>query len=257
MTNSAFKTVDKRDLAIGVFDSGLGGISVFNTIREYMPNENLIYYGDSAFAPYGVKSLNFVRNRVDLITEKLLSMGIKALVIACNTATSTSASILREKYDFPILGLEPALKPAVEAGYKNIAVLATEMTLKEKKFQTLMEKYHNIADIQKIPASCLVDIVENDRISFDNIKDCLDNFKLDRESFDAVVLGCTHFIFPKKEISEYFSKAEIFDGNYGLAKNLKNTLESLDLIRKNSENRLSLILNSDSSLIERLEKYAK
>ncbi len=243
---------------IAVFDSGLGGVSVLNTIRETMPKENLIYYGDSAFNPYGIKPLSSVRDRVFLVVEELMNMGIKALVIACNTATSASAHLLREKYDIPILGLEPALKPAVDMGKKNILVLATEITLREKKFEKLMTRFEKNAKIDKLALSELVNIVENDVISQDSINKTLDSALKNKDSnkYDAIILGCTHFIFAKKEIESYFPKAEIFDGNKGVADYLKHILESLNLL--NTGKKIDTIfLASDNSSIERYKKYAR
>ncbi len=243
---------------IAVFDSGLGGLSVLNTIRETMPNESLIYYGDSAFNPYGTKPLSFVQDRVFLVVEELMEKGIKALVIACNTATSASAHLLREKYDIPVLGLEPALKPAIEAGKKNILVLATEITLREKKFENLMSRFKDEANIHKVPVSKLVNIVENDLISEDSVNRVLDEVLVakDRNQYDAVILGCTHFIFAKNEIAKYFKDAEIFDGNQGVTDYLKNILESKDLLNT-SEKEETIILASDESVIERYKKYAR
>ncbi len=247
-----------RNKSIGVFDSGLGGVSVLNTIREKMPNENLIYYGDSAYNPYGIRDLDFVRDRVFTVVEELLDRGIKALVIACNTATSATAHLLREKYDIPILGLEPALKPAIDGNKKNIIVLATEITLKEKKFDTLMKRFEDKANITRVPASELVNIVENDIISQDSVNKVLDSlFKSnDISNVDAIVLGCTHFIFAKEEISKYIPNAKIYDGNIGVTNNLKRILKKENLLN-DSNNPKTIFLGSDLSTIERFRKYAR
>ncbi len=245
------------ELAIGVFDSGLGGVSVLNTISELMPNETLIYYGDSAFAPYGLKSSEDVINRVFNVVDELVARGIKALVIACNTATSVAVTLLREKYDMPILGLEPALKPAIDAGKQNVLVLATEITIRETKFANLSKKFEDKALIHKVPASRLVDIVESDNINVDTVKFALqDALKTERiKDYDAVVLGCTHFIFAKDEIQNLIPHATIFDGNIGVTEHLKALLTKNNLLNTGKK-RETLFLSSDSAMIERFKKYA-
>ena len=123
---------------IGVFDSGLGGISVVREIRRDMPNERVLYFGDSANAPYGTKSPEQVRKLSDAIVKRFVEQGVKAVVIACNTATSAAANELRDKYDIPIIGMEPALKVACDRGHGNrqrVIVAATPLTLRERKFQ--------------------------------------------------------------------------------------------------------------------------
>ncbi len=248
-------TLDSN-LSIGVFDSGLGGVSVLNTIGELMPNENLIYYGDSAFAPYGRKSSEAVISRVFDVVDELMARGIKALVIACNTATSVAASLLREKYDIPILGLEPALKPAIDAGHKNVLVLATEITIREEKFAALSKKFEDKALIHKVPASMLVDVVENDKIDLNTVRLALhDALKTDViADYDAVVLGCTHFIFAKEQVQRLIPNAIIYDGNQGVSEHLKNILKSRKLLNQGSKKE-NLFLSSDPLMIERFKKY--
>ncbi len=250
-------TTLNSNLAIGVFDSGLGGVSVLNTISELMPNETLIYYGDSAFAPYGLKSSDEVIERVFSIVDELISMGIKALVIACNTATSVAVTLLREKHDIPILGLEPALKPAIDAGKKNVLVLATEVTIREKKFASLSKKFEDKAVIHKVPASKLVDIVESDNISLETVRFALkDALKTETiKDYDAVVLGCTHFIFAKNEIQSLIPKAEIYDGNIGVTEHLGVLLKKNNLLNTGKK-RETVFLSSDEKMIERFKKYA-
>ncbi len=259
MKQNKLSNTQNKSLAIGVFDSGLGGVSVLNSIREIMPNENIIYYGDSAFAPYGTKDLDDVRTRVFNIVDELLDRGIKALVIACNTATSVCANLLREKYDIPILGLEPALKPAIESNKKNIIVLATQITIREKKFANLLNKYKDGANIYKFAATKLVDIVENDKISDASVKWSLEDFlfQQDIKKIDAVVLGCTHFIFAKEEISRLIPNAEIFDGNKGVSSYLKTILEKTEMLNSSQSDGETLFLSSDESMIKRFKKYAR
>ena len=135
--------MDEMQRPIGVFDSGVGGISVLRELVALMPNENFIFYGDSKNAPYGTKTLEEVRKLTLADAEYLMTQNVKALVVACNTATSAAIHILREKYqkEIPVIGIEPALKPAVSVKENpRVLVMATPMTLREKKFHNLMQK---------------------------------------------------------------------------------------------------------------------
>ena len=138
----------KKNQPIGVFDSGLGGLSVLSELWKLMPNEKYIYLGDSKNAPYGTKSEQEVKKYTEENIIKLIDMGVKAVVIACNTATSVAANELREIFSIPIIGIEPAIKPAAE-NHKggNIIVMATPMTLKKEKFNNLMNSYNDISNI--------------------------------------------------------------------------------------------------------------
>ena len=153
---------NRNTAAIGVFDSGVGGISVLRELVAQMPNENYIFFGDSKNAPYGTKTLEEVQKLTCADAEYLLSRGVKALVVACNTATSAAIRILREKYaDMPVIGIEPALKPAVHAGgHPRVLVMATPMTLREEKFHALMQRFESDAEILRLPCPGLVEYVE-------------------------------------------------------------------------------------------------
>lgn len=146
--------MDRTQCPIGVFDSGVGGISVLRELVARMPNENYIFFGDSKNAPYGTKTLKEVQELTCADAAYLISQNVKALVVACNTATSAAINILREKYvDMPIIGIEPALKPAVHARENpRVLVMATPMTLREEKFHALMQKFESDADILPLPA---------------------------------------------------------------------------------------------------------
>ena len=152
---------------IGVFDSGLGGISVAREIRRDMPNERVLYFGDSANAPYGTKSPEQVRKLSDAIVKRFVEQGVKAVVIACNTATSAAANELRDKYDIPIIGMEPALKVACDRGHGNrqrVIVAATPLTLRERKFAVLMDRFKTDHTIFPEPCPGLVEIVEHGQL---------------------------------------------------------------------------------------------
>ena len=156
-------SIDKKnENPIGVFDSGVGGISVLRELVKIMPNENYLYFGDSINAPYGTKEVSVIRELTIKNIEKLLDMGAKSIVVACNTATSAAVRVLRLMYpEIPLVGIEPAIKPAVEYKEKSrVVVMATPMTLKQEKFQNLMKKYENQAEIVPLPCPGLMEFVE-------------------------------------------------------------------------------------------------
>ncbi len=241
---------------IGVFDSGMGGISVLGELLRYMPTENYIYYGDSVNAPYGIRTKDELIDLSIRVSEYLVAQGVKAIVVACNTATSAAIKILREKYDIPIIGMEPALKPAVESTeHGSVAVMATEVTLSEKKFARLMEKLDANNPIEKIPCPELVPLVENGFVTGSEVEAAISRcFKnVDTNAVKSVVLGCTHFVFLKEAVRSVLGEnVEIFDGNYGTVKHLKHKLKILNQLNENNPSSEIKIVNSLSSeMVER------
>lgn len=254
----------EKDFSIAVFDSGLGGISVLRELVKILPQENFIYYGDSANAPYGVKSADEVRELTFSVYEKLKSEGVKAFVIACNTATSVAVAQLRERYpDDVIIGVEPALKPAALCKeHPTVAVLATPLTLKEEKFASLLGRYSTEANV--IPFACagLVEFVERGEVEGEGLHSFLFELlaPLKGEKLDAVVLGCTHYPFVKEEISKILGdEVLIFDGSLGTARETKRRLALADLLNNSNEKGTITFIdssfagekNSDKSMITR------
>lgn len=241
--------MDKKQ-PIGIFDSGLGGISVLKEAKKHLPNEHFIYFGDSFYAPYGTKNKEEIIERCIAICDMFIEKNVKAIVIACNTATSVVAHILREKYDIPIIGMEPALKPAAhDKSGQNIVVMATPLTLKEKKFETLMSNYSSSNNIIKMPCPELVKIVENDELD-NNVKvmDQLHTYykDIDLKTIDSIVLGCTHFVFYRKYFNNLFNHINIIDGNLGTCKQLKRILREKNAL--NDEEGSVEILNSSDDI---------
>ncbi|SKA88884.1 glutamate racemase [Clostridium sp. USBA 49] len=242
---------------IGFFDSGIGGISVLKETIKILPHEDYIYFGDSKNAPYGTKTTNEVKKLTFEAVNFLLSKDIKAIVIACNTATSAAIDDLRKFYkNIPIIGIEPALKPAVELKKRGkIIIMATPMTLSEKKFNNLMNSYKNDNDIEPLPCAGLVELIEQGLLEGEELNFYLKN-KLQpylNSNISSVVLGCTHYPFIKKELSKILNKdIEIIDGSLGTAKQLKRQLLKENILNP----KLSLgkveILNSlnDDNIIE-------
>ncbi len=226
--------MQKQNLPIGVFDSGVGGVSVLKEMHKLMPNENYIYIGDSKNAPYGTKSHEEIFVYADSCAKMLIAKGVKALVVACNTATSVCIDDFRQKYrDIPVVGIEPALKPAVESGNnRTVVVMATPLTLKEKKFDRLCQSLEDRANIIRLPCPGLMELIEGGHIDDDAIRNYLkEQFsKTGYDKFDAVVLGCTHYPFVKKVIGELHPKSEIFDGGVGTAKQVERLLRADNLL---------------------------
>jgi len=229
----------------------MGGVSVLGEAIRQMPNETFVYYGDSANAPYGEKSTEQIIALSDRVCEKLMTHGVKAIVIACNTATSAAAAFLRKKYaQIPILGMEPALKPAVQVHpHGTIVVMATEVTLREKKFAELMQKTATQAKVIKLPCPSLVRMVERSIVTGPEaereIKNCFQ--EIDTDGVNAVVLGCTHFIFLRKAMRTLFGdKLQIYDGNAGTINNLKVTLNQRGMLAE-PENAGGITLLSSQS----------
>ena len=219
---------------IGVFDSGAGGISVLKRLWTLMPNENYIYFGDSANAPYGVRPVEEIRALTVAAVEKLLSLGCKAIVLACNTATSAAAQDLRATYpELPIIGLEPALKPAaLSGGHPTVVVMATPVTLREEKFTRLTERFQDDCNLIKLPAPELVTLVEQNKMGTPELAAYLKALfaPLKETRIDCLVLGCTHFPFAKREIKALLgAQVKLFDGAVGEAKYTKVVLEERGL----------------------------
>ncbi|NMN00144.1 glutamate racemase [Bifidobacterium sp. DSM 109958] len=219
---------------VGVFDSGLGGISVVRQIVRDMPHEHVLYFGDSANAPYGIKTPEQVRELSLAIAERFVRQGVKAIVVACNTATSAAVNDLRERYDIPIIGMEPALKVACDAGHgtrQRVIVAATPLTLRERKFAALMDRFKEQHTIYREPCPDLVEIVESGRLGdHDLVMRTLHGYfdRYDLDAIDSVVLGCTHFVFYRDYFRELLPPtAAIIDGNEGTVRHLGVVLESL------------------------------
>ena len=214
-------------MSIAVFDSGVGGISVLKSLVEVMPNEDFIYYGDSANAPYGTKTLEQVR--------ALTCEHAKGLVVACNTATSAAVRILREQYpDVPIVGIEPAVKPAMLfMENPRVLVMATPMTIREEKLKKLMDRYRHLGEIIPLPCPGLMNFVERGDLYGDDVRQYLEEllYSYSHDEIDAVVLGCTHYPFVRKMIQEVLGdRVRVFDGGNGTAREMKRRLAEKGLL---------------------------
>ena len=229
---------------IGVFDSGVGGISVLAELERELPHEHFIYYGDTLHAPYGTKTPEEVMACVRQVMKELTAREVKAVVIACNTATSVAAATLRQEMDLPIIGMEPALKPASLIRHGGaILVLATPVTLSLPKFQSLMDRYGEGA----VPLPCpgLMELVEQK--NFTDAKHYLQQAlsAYDLAAVDAIVLGCTHYVFLRPLLRELLpDHVQVMDGNSGTAKQLRRVLEGKNLLRNDGEGNVLLLSSS-------------
>ena len=225
----------KQDF-IAVFDSGVGGISVLRHLVKRMPQERFLYYGDSANAPYGTKTVEQVQQLSLAVAEKLLSHGIKALVIACNTATAAAVDLLREKYpDLIVVGIEPAVKLAADR-FPNgtVGVMATPLTIDSEKLHKLEDRWKEQCTIIELPTPGLVELVEAGKAVSDEsealLRPMLEPYA---GKLDAVVLGCTHFPFAAKVIGKLLGeKTAILDGGEGTARETHRRLQEAGLLEE-------------------------
>ena len=201
-----------------------------------MPAENYLYFGDSLNAPYGTKTLDEVRELTCEHARRLLfEEGAKGLVVACNTATSAAVRKLREMYpDIPIVGIEPAVKPAVMCKeHPRVLVMATPMTIREEKFRKLMARYEDKGEIIPLPCPGLMDFVERGDLAGEDLKKYLTEllFEFKHNKVDAVVLGCTHYPFVKDMIQSTLGEdVLVFDGGEGTAREMRRRLDEMGLL---------------------------
>jgi len=224
--------------AIGVFDSGVGGLSILKALREELPFEDFVYVADSGFAPYGERDEWFVVERARVITRHLLkpgALGIKALVMACNTATAGAIHLLRQDYPaLPIIGVEPALKPAVALSRtRRIGVIATRGTLASQKFKTLLDSLTGQAEFICQPCDGLADAIEHDDkekiIALCAIYTrAMGRFGLQQGDMDTLVLGCTHYPFARAELTHVLPPGvQLIDNGGPVARQTRRVLTHL------------------------------
>jgi glutamate racemase len=219
---------------IGVFDSGVGGLSVLREIRRELPGEDLLYVADSGHAPYGDKSSELIEERSIAIVEFLLDQGAKAIVVACNTATGVAIQTLRTRFSIPIVAMEPAVKPAVALTKSGvIGVLATSRTIASDNFAKLHNRFG--ADVKILMQACpgLVEQVEAGKLSDNKTRALVEQYvvPLLEQQADTIVLGCTHYPFLTSLIQEIAgSSVAIIDPSAAIARELRRRLESANLL---------------------------
>ena len=248
-----------KNRPIGFMDSGVGGLSVLREAVRVLPAEDFIYFGDSANAPYGTRTVKEIRDLTFKAVENLMDYDIKALVVACNTATSAAITELRTRYkDMPVIGIEPAVKPAVVCSRGGrIIVMATPMTLRQRKFRELIKTYDNEADIVPLACEGLMEYVEKGVTDKEGLMAYLDRAlgSYVTDDTESIVLGCTHYPFIIKEIKEYLGDRNvlIIDGSKGTSSQLRRRLEEEGLLRDDGHEGKVTFLNSsdDPVMLER------
>ena len=220
---------------IGVFDSGVGGLSVLHEIRTLLPHESLLYVADSGHVPYGEKSPEFIRERCRLIAAFLLERGAKALVLACNTATVAGVAELRELYpQLPVVGMEPAVKPAAAATRSGVVgVLATTGTLKSAKFAALLDRFASDVRVITQPCPGLVERIEAGDLDSAQTRALLQGFvaPLLAQGCDTLILGCTHYPFIKPLLQTLVPPSvSLIDTGAAVARQLQRLLDERGLL---------------------------
>ena len=241
-------------MKIAFFDSGMGGLTVLKTAIKRIPDHHYVYFADCKNAPYGNKSKEEIKQITFQAVEFLTTLNIDILVIACNTATSAAVTDLRKKYSFPIIGMEPAIKPAVEKkNNKRILVFATELTLKEEKFKKLVERVDKENSVDYLPLQELVGMAEKFEFEDQKVIDYLQKklSEVNLSSYETVVLGCTHFPYFKKHFRQLLPKhIKIIDGNEGTINRLMQFVTS-----ENETQQLEYYISTVKSNSETFEKY--
>lgn len=211
---------------IGFFDSGIGGISVLAYARRCLPSADYIYYADTDHVPYGTKTREEIIQYSDAAVEFLSGQGVDAVVVACNTATSMAIGYLREKYPFPIIGMEPAVKPAALTHQgEKILVCATPVTIAGEKLQNLIDHYYpaeDYPDLAGLPG--LVAFAESGIFDRETVCRYLETVIDRRKHYSAVVLGCTHFGYFRDSFRELLGDVDMIDGTEGTVNRLRAVL---------------------------------
>ncbi len=244
-----------NDQPIGIFDSGLGGLSVYEEIRELLPSEDVIYFADSAYCPYGTRPPAEIDERSELISRMLLARGAKVIVVACNTASSVAIWHLREVFPgVSFIGLEPAVKPAVEQTKSGkVGVLATPRTVAGERLRWLIERYANGVEVHTVAATGLVELVEEGVLAGDAVQAALAPL-LDpmlEAGVDEVVLGCTHYPFLRDEIERYMGPGvNVIDSGKAIARRTEFLLDGAGaLTTRETPGTFTLLTSGDAAFV--------
>lgn len=222
---------------IGIFDSGIGGMTVLHEAMKAMPCENYIFYADIDHVPYGTKTKEQVVSYVDEVMQFMVEQDCKAVVIACNTATAAAARLMREKYSIPIIGIEPAVKPAVEQSKgKRIMVIATPLTIREDKLKNLVARVDDTHLVDLLAFPRLVEFAERGEFESEELENYIRETlaPYDLSVYSEFVLGCTHFNYFKDSFAKLLPKdVHILDGSRGTVNQLKRVLNDKNLLEEN------------------------
>lgn len=240
---------------IGLFDSGVGGTSIWKEIHHLLPNESTIYLADSINAPYGYKTVDEIISLSIKNTELLLKMGCKLIVVACNTATTNAIEILREKFDVPFIGIEPAIKPAaLKSASKSIGILATKGTLNSILFSESLDEYKEHIKVTEVIGEGLVPLIEMGKIDDSEINILLNKYlqPMLKKDIDYLVLGCSHYPYLIPQLKKILPKqVKIIDSGIAVAKQTKNVLIQNNLFANTDlQTTLCFYTNTNTSSLE-------
>ena len=240
---------------IGLFDSGVGGTSIWKEIHHLLPNESTIYLADSINAPYGYKTVDEIISLSIKNTELLLKMGCKIIVVACNTATTNAIEILREKFDVPFIGIEPAIKPAaLKSASKSIGILATKGTLNSILFSESLDEYKEHIKVTEVIGEGLVPLIEMGKIDDSEINILLNKYlqPMLKKDIDYLVLGCSHYPYLIPQLKKILPKqVKIIDSGIAVAKQTKNVLIQNNLFANTDlQTTLCFYTNTNTSSLE-------
>ena len=248
----------KKNNPIGLFDSGIGGTSIWKEVHALLPNENTIYLADSKNAPYGLKTKDEIIHLSCKNTELLLEENCKIIVVACNTATTNAIKELRAKYDVPFIGIEPAIKPAaIQSKTQTIGILATKGTLSSTLFYENVAKHPNVTIIEQIGHG-LVQLIENGDLDSLEMKELLESYLLPmvEKNIDYLVLGCSHYPYLIPQIKKIIPPSiEIIDSAEAVAKQTKKILEEQQLLNDSNSNASQIFYtNSNPEVLKKIVK---
>lgn len=241
---------------IGIFDSGVGGTSIWKQIYDLLPNENTVYLADSKNAPYGYKTKDEIIALSEKNTEYLLNLNAKIIVVACNTATTNAIKELRAKYDVPIIGIEPAIKPAaLNSKTHKVGVLATQGTINSELFAKSTSNYQDVVFVEQIGHN-LVQLIETGQMYSDEITHLLHKYlePMIAENIDYLVLGCTHYPYLIPQIKKIVPEnIQIIDSGKAVAKQTKNILEQHNLLsHATTKGTAVFYTNADKTVLQHL-----
>lgn len=248
----------KKNNPIGLFDSGVGGTSIWKEVHALLPHENTIYLADSKNAPYGLKTKDEIIHLSCKNTELLLEENCKIIVVACNTATTNAIKELRAKYDVPFIGIEPAIKPAaIQSKTQTIGILATKGTLSSALFHENVSKHPNVTIIEQIGHG-LVQLIENGDLDSLEMKELLENYLLPmvEKNIDYLVLGCSHYPYLIPQIKKIIPPSiKIIDSGEAVAKQTKKILEEQQLLNDSNNNASQIFYtNSNPEVLKKIVK---
>ncbi len=247
---------------IGVFDSGIGGLTVLHEIMKQLPNEDYCYYADTLHVPYSTKTEDDIKCYVNNAVHFFIQRNVKAIVFACNTATNVCVEDLRKKYThLPIIAIQPAVKVAVDNDllHKKILVCATPITLRSLRFENLLNSLHAQHLVERMAMPELVRFAENEAFDSKQVIEYLEESlsQIDINQFGSIVLGCTHFTYFEPIFNKIAPHLKIYDGNEGTARHLKNILTQLELLDKQAKVSTVEYIESgmESQNLERFNRY--